>query len=47
MRNQRASMPNKPMVPAAPTQPDEYSLYPLRRHIGRPLGGDSSRWSQI
>jgi hypothetical protein len=31
--------PNKPMVPTAPTQPDEHPLASLRRHIGRPLGG--------
>ncbi len=30
--------PNKPMVPTAPTSPTINSLYPLRRHIGQPLG---------
>jgi hypothetical protein len=30
--------PNKPMVPTAPTPPNEHPLGPLRRHIGRPLG---------
>jgi hypothetical protein len=33
----RGVQPNKPMVPTAPTQPDDCSLSPLRRHIGRPL----------
>jgi hypothetical protein len=30
--------PNKPMVPTAPNELDEYPLGPLRRHIGQPLG---------
>ncbi len=31
-------VPNKPMVPTAPTSPNTYPLDSLRRHIGRPLG---------
>ncbi len=43
-------LPNKPMVPTAPTYPDSFPLGPLRRHIGGPLGssggrGDRQEWS--
>jgi hypothetical protein len=31
-------VPNKPMVPTAPAQPDECLFRPLQRHIGQPLG---------
>lgn len=30
--------PNKPMVPTAPNELDEYPLDPVRRHIGQPFG---------
>ncbi len=32
-------VPNKPMVPTAPTSLIEHAPGSLRRHIGRPLGG--------
>jgi hypothetical protein len=31
-------VPNKPMVPTAPASHTTNPLYPLRRHIGQPLG---------
>jgi hypothetical protein len=34
----RTRMPNKPMVPTAPTSPNRYSQPSRRRHIGQPLG---------
>lgn len=34
----RHKRPNKPMVPTAPNELDEYPLGPVRRHTGRPLG---------
>ena len=36
-----SGVPNKPMVPTAPTPPDENSFGPLRRHIGQPFDGVS------
>lgn len=35
------SVPNKPMVPAAPNRPITNPLHPLRRHIGQPLDSRS------
>ena len=31
-------LPNKPMVPTAPTPPNRYPHRSRRRHIGQPLG---------
>ena len=31
-------LPNKPVLPTAPTSPNHYAPGPLRRHIGEPLG---------
>jgi len=36
-------MPNKPMVPTAPTGLIEYAPGSLRRHIGQPLGSFEER----
>ena len=42
----RAGVPNEPMLPTAPHPPDEHPLFPLRRHIGRPLGnGATGQWA--
>ena len=35
-------LPNKPMVPTAPNPPTTNPPRPLRRHMGRPLGGRRS-----
>ena len=35
--------PNKAMVPTATPSPHRDPLHPLRRHIGRPLGGSDVR----
>jgi hypothetical protein len=40
MNNACLVRPNKPMVPTAPNWPDEDSLDPLRRHIGRPFDAE-------
>lgn len=39
MRSVRPDLPNKPMVPTAPTHLNEHPSGSLRRHIGGPLGG--------
>ncbi|MFO0648774.1 MAG: hypothetical protein U0326_21210 [Polyangiales bacterium] len=38
-----SGLPNKPMVPSAPTSRIANPLHPLRRHIGQPFGNDDER----
>lgn len=35
-------VPNKPVLPTAPTPLDEYSLGSLRRQTGQPLGSEAT-----
>ena len=39
----RVSMPNKPMVPTAPTSLNSHPPVPLRRHIGQPFSVQDMR----